>query len=652
VDNALAMKWEWARREVPVPPLLSRIESPAALRPLSRQELKQLANELRQYVIQVVSRTGGHLGASLGVVELTLALHHLYEAPVDRIVWDVGHQSYIHKVLTGRRDALFTIRQEGGISGFCNIFESPYDVFGAGHASTSISAALGLATARDLAGDQYRVVCVTGDGAMTGGLAYEGLNNAGSSGRDLTVILNDNSMSISPNVGAISHYLTNLSTNPFLNRVRHEVLHLIERLPRGEQAGELVKRLEKAVKSALVPAALFQALGFQYFGPVDGHDLDELLEVMARLKPLSGPVLLHVLTRKGEGHPEAESTPDRVHAVPPVARSPRPPAERTAAPPAPAPVAPSYTQVFARTLIRLAEREPRLVAITAAMADGTGLVEFQRALPQRFFDVGIAEAHALTFAAGLARAGARPVAAIYSTFLQRAYDQIIHDVALQRLPVVLCLDRAGLVGADGPTHHGVFDLSYLRLVPEMCVAAPRDGDELADLMATALAHEAGPFAIRYPKDSSIAFDPGRAPQALRLGSWAELRRGEAVAALGTGAPVAALERAAQRLSEEGMRVGVINCRFVKPLDLELLASLARRYAVLVTVEENTLCGGFGSAVHEGLLQLGLSSPPRLVHLGVPDRFIAHAGREQQLAEAGLAPAQLQQTLRSLARENV
>jgi 1-deoxy-D-xylulose-5-phosphate synthase len=646
VDNALAMKWEWARREVPVPPLLSRIESPASLHPLSRQELGQLADEVRQYVIQVVSRTGGHLGASLGVVELTLALHHLYEAPTDRIVWDVGHQSYIHKVLTGRRDALFTIRQEGGISGFCNIFESPYDVFGAGHASTSISAALGLATARDLAGEKYRVVCVTGDGAMTGGLAYEGLNNAGSSGRDLTVILNDNSMSISPNVGAISHYLTNLSTNPFLNRVRHEVLHLIERLPRGEQAGELVKRLEKAVKSVLVPAALFQALGFQYFGPVDGHDLDELLEVMARLKPLSGPVLLHVLTRKGEGHPQAESTPDRVHAVSPVARAPRPPAERPAAASA---AAPAYTQVFARTLIRLAEREPRLVAITAAMADGTGLVEFQRAHPQRFFDVGIAEAHALTFAAGLARAGARPVAAIYSTFLQRAYDQVIHDVALQKLPVVLCLDRAGLVGADGPTHHGVFDLSYLRLVPEMCVAAPRDGDELADLMATALSHDAGPFAIRYPKDTSLAFHPERAPQPLRLGSWVEIRRGEGVAALGTGAPVAALERAAGRLSEEGTEVGVVNCRFVKPLDLELLASVARRYAVLVTVEENTLCGGFGSAVHEGLLRLGVG-PPRLVHLGVPDRFIAHAGRDQQLAEAGLAPAQLQETLRALTRE--
>jgi 1-deoxy-D-xylulose-5-phosphate synthase len=655
VDNALAMKWEWARREVPVPPLLSRIDSPADLRPLSRQELAQLAREVRQYVIQVVSRTGGHLGASLGVVELTLALHHLYEAPVDRIVWDVGHQSYVHKVLTGRREALFTIRQAGGISGFCNIFESPYDVFGAGHASTSISAALGLATARDLAGEKYRVVCVTGDGAMTGGLAYEGLNNAGSSGRDLMVILNDNSMSISPNVGAISHYLTNLSTNPFLNRVRHEVLHLIERLPRGEQAGELVKRLEKAVKSVLVPAALFQALGFQYFGPVDGHDLDELIDVMARLKPLRGPVLLHVLTRKGEGHPEAESTPDRVHAVSPAAHAPRPAAERSApavaaeARAADAPAAPPYTQVFARTLIRLAEREPRLMAITAAMADGTGLAEFQRVYPQRFFDVGIAEAHALTFAAGLARAGARPVAAIYSTFLQRAYDQIIHDVALQRLPVVLCLDRAGLVGADGPTHHGVFDLSYLRLVPEMCVAAPRDGDELADLIVTALAHESGPFAIRYPKDTSRVFHPDRVPQPLRPGSWVELERGEGVAVLGTGAPVAALERAAARLREEGLHVGLVNCRFVKPLDLELLASLARRHAVLVTVEENTLCGGFGSAVHEGLLQLGVK-PPRLVQVGVPDRFIAHAGREQQLAEAGLAPAQLVERLRALARE--
>jgi 1-deoxy-D-xylulose-5-phosphate synthase len=640
MDSALAKKWEWARREVRLPPLVARVSEPADLKGLTRQELKALAAELRQYVIEVVSRTGGHLGASLGVVELTVALHYLYDAPRDKIIWDVGHQSYIHKVLTGRRDELFTIRQYGGISGFCNIFESPYDVFGAGHASTSISAALGVATARDLAGETYRVVSVTGDGALTGGLAYEGLNNAGSSGRDLLVVLNDNSMSISPNVGAISHYLTNLSTNPFLNKIRHEVLALIEKLPSvGEPAGELVKRLEKAVKSVLVPAALFQVLGFHYFGPVDGHDLDELLDVLARLKPLKGPVLVHVITRKGEGHPEASTSSDRVHAVTPLAPAPG------ASPAAP----PTYTKAFARTLTRLAEKDPRLVAITAAMADGTGLVEFQRIHPARFFDVGIAEAHAVTFAAGLARAGARPVAAIYSTFLQRAYDQVIHDVSIQKLPVLFCLDRAGLVGADGPTHHGVFDLSYLRLIPGMVVAAPRDGDELANLLVTGLAHEAGPFAIRYPRDGCQAWNPARAPRPVPLGSWVELARGERVAVLAVGALVAPMERAVERLAREEVRVGLVNCRFVKPLDRDLLASLARRYSVLLTVEENVLSGGFGSAVAEALREQG-GRQPGLRHAGVPDRFVAHGGRDQLLAEIGLAPAQLEDRVRALWKE--
>ena len=652
MDSALAKKWEWARREVPIPPLLARIHAPSDLKALTRAELKQLAVALRDYVLQVVSRTGGHLGASLGVVELTVALHYLYDTPRDKIIWDVGHQSYIHKVLTGRCEDLFTIRQYGGISGFCNITESPYDVFGAGHASTSISAALGVATARDLAGDDYRVVTVTGDGAMTGGLAYEGLNNAGVSGRNLTVILNDNSMSISPNVGAISHYLTSLTTHPLVKKVRHEVLSLIGKLPSvGEPAGELVKRLEKAIKSVLVPAALFQTLGFQYFGPVDGHDMDEIIDVLERLKPLSGPVLLHVLTRKGEGHPQAASSPDRVHAV--KGRNPTPKLVRSAKPakePASAAGPPVYTKVFVHTLCRLAERDPRIVAITAAMADGTGLVEFQKEYPRRFFDVGIAEAHAVTFAAGLARAGARPVAAIYSTFLQRAYDQLIHDVALQRLPVVFCLDRAGLVGADGPTHHGVFDLSYLRLIPDMVVAAPRDGNELADLLATAFAHTEGPFAIRYPKASSVNWEQDRQPEPLALGSWSELRRGEQLAVLATGAPVAVLEAVADQLADEGMSLGVVNCRFIKPLDRDLLASLARRYRTLVTVEEGTIHGGLGNAVQETLRQLG-ERRPELLTLGLPDRFVTHGSREQLLSEVGLSPTQLEQRLRSLWREH-
>ncbi len=603
---------------------LEDINSPADLRALPVQDLVPLAEEAREFLISVVSRTGGHLGASLGVVELTFALHYVFDTPRDKILWDVGHQGYIHKILTGRREDLWTIRQLKGISGFLKRSESPYDQFGAGHASTSISAALGFAAARDAGGKDYRIVTVTGDGAMTGGLAYEGLNNAGNSGRDLLVILNDNEMSISPNVGAISHYLTSITTNPYYNRLKEEVYHLIEKFPKmGISVGQLAKRLETSFKSLLVPGALFQSLGFTYHGPIDGHNLPELVSVLSRIRAAKGPVLLHVLTQKGKGHPLAETSPDCLHGVSPTVTGKKKPS------------LPPYNKVFAETLAEMAEEDGRIVAITAAMADGTGLVHFQKKHPGRFYDVGIAEAHAVTFAAGLAAGGMRPVVAIYSTFLQRAYDQIIHDVAIQKLPVVFVLDRAGLVGPDGPTHHGAFDFSYLRPIPNCILASPKDGDDLRDLMATALAQEERPFFIRYPKESCIALTAGRAPAPVQIGSWELLEEGEDLALLAVGAMVRVCREVVGDLRDRGVSAALVNCRFVNPVDRECLARLRKNLSHLITIEENVLAGGFGSAVHEAL-RATPGPVPRLLHLGIPDRFIEHGTRGETLALAGLS----------------
>jgi 1-deoxy-D-xylulose-5-phosphate synthase len=450
--------------------MLARIASPDDLRALPVNQLAQVCAELRSYIWETVNRVGGHLAPSLGVVELTVVLHYLFDTPRDRILWDVGHQGYGHKVLTGRREALRTIRQYGGISGFLKPKESPYDVFGAGHASTAISAALGVATARDLQGEKYRVVAVVGDGGMTGGLAYEGMNNAGVSGRNLILILNDNGMSISPNVGAISRYLTGVISHPFFNRMKADIWALTEKMPRSQTLRQFVRRVEESLKTLFTPGMLFEDLGFRYFGPIDGHNLRELISVLEKVRDFEGPILVHVQTRKGKGYSMAEVDPQKYHGVKPVAAG--------SGKIEPARPVLAYTDVFAHALQELAAKEPRLLAVTAAMADGTGLLRFARAYPDRFFDVGIAEGHAVTFCAGLAMQGLRPVAAIYSTFLQRAFDQIVHDVALQHLPVVFCLDRAGLVGEDGPTHHGVFDLTYLGCIPGMVVAAPRNGREL------------------------------------------------------------------------------------------------------------------------------------------------------------------------------
>lgn len=614
-------------------PILDRIGAPADLRSLSRDELVQLCAEIREYVIDVVSAKGGHLGASLGVVELTVALESLLDLPNDRIVWDTGHQAYVHKVLTGRREALWSIRQGGGISGFLKRDESPFDNFGAGHASTAISAALGLAAARDLAGIRRRVVAVIGDGAMTGGLAYEALNNAGTSGRDLLVILNDNGMSIAPNVGALAHYLTSAQTNPHLKRLRDETLHLLERMGTlGKTARDVARKVESAIKDAIVPGGLFQALGFNYIGPVDGHDLGGLLDLLPRVLEKQGPVLLHVLTRKGKGLAVAEADDEGFHGVSPFDKI---TGKSTAAKGS---ELPGYTAVFGRAMVEAAAAFPEMVAITAAMPTGTGLNDFAAKYPGRFFDVGIAEAHAVCFSAGMACDGARPVAAIYSTFLQRAFDQIVHDVALQHLPVVFAVDRGGLVGADGPTHHGVLDLSYLRCVPGLVVSAPKDGNELKDLLWTALTQKDAPFAIRYPRDTVPAgWDPARPPRVLPVGSWESLREGTDAALLAVGTMIPPALEAASRLETEGISVAVLNCRFVKPVDVAMLRTVRAGVPILATVEENNLPGGFGDGVREALESEGLPLDG-VLRLGLPDAFVTHGTRAELLESVGLTPA--------------
>ena len=623
--------------------ILDRVSGPADLKRLTPTELTTLCAEIREYIVDVVSQKGGHLGASLGVVELTVALVRILDLPEDRVVWDTGHQAYVHKVLTGRKDALWGIRQYGGISGFLKRAESPYDTFGAGHASTAISAALGLAAARDLVGARRKVVAIMGDGAMTGGLAYEALNNAGHSARDLLVILNDNGMSISPNVGALAHYLTNIQTNPHLRRLRKEGLDAVGRLPRvGGTARSLATRLESAIKTALVPGGLFEALGFNYIGPVDGHDLPMLLDLLPKVLDRRGPVLLHVMTRKGKGLPAAEADHEGFHGVAPFDKV------TGKAIPVASPGRPGYTTVFGQAMLEAAAAFPKMVAITAAMPSGTGLNAFKEAFPSRFYDVGIAEAHGVCFAAGMACEGARPVAAIYSTFLQRAFDQVVHDVALQQVPVIFAIDRAGVVGADGPTHHGVLDLSYMRCVPGMVVSAPRDGNELRDLLWTALSQDTAPFSIRYPRDTvPEGFDPLRPPKVLPVGSWEVIEEGSDVMFLAVGAMVETATTVGRELLAKGVSAGVVNCRFVKPLDLPTLRHLRKTAKLLVTIEENNLPGGFGEGVLDALSEDGLSCAPML-RLGLGDEFVTHGSRAELLAEIGLdAPGILRRVTAAL-----
>ncbi len=593
--------------------ILEKINSPQDLKNLKLTELKKLAQEIREVIIETVARNGGHLAPNLGVVELTLALHYVFESPKDRIVWDVGHQSYAHKLLTSRRSRFHTLRQYGGVAGFPKRAESPHDIVETGHSSTSLSYSLGIATALRLSQKEGRVIAVIGDGSMTAGLAFEALNHTGHLKEDLIVILNDNEMSISPNVGALSSFLSRRITGRLARRLKKDVEKVMGRLPGGEHFLHALKKSEEILKCALTPGMLFEALNFEYIGPVDGHDLEGLIQLFRNLREMRGPLLVHVLTQKGKGYRPAEDDPETFHGVGPfdpqtgrVFKDPKAP--------------PTYTEVFGQALIKLAEEEPRLVAITAAMASGTGLKPFSRKFPHRFFDVGICEQHAVTFAAGLALEGLLPVCAIYSTFLQRAFDQLIHDVALPNLHVVFALDRGGLVGEDGPTHQGQFDLSYLRLIPNFTVMAPKDENELQHLLYTAL-KLSGPAALRYPRGNGVGAPLDSEFQEIPLGKAEILREGKDLLVLAAGPLVYEALKAAETLEKQGVSVAVVNARFIKPLDEELICELSSQFPKVVTLEENTLWGGFGSAVAELLSDRRIPTP--LLRIGLPDRFIEH-----------------------------
>jgi 1-deoxy-D-xylulose-5-phosphate synthase len=601
-------------------PLLDRIDDPARLRTLDRSDLPKLAEELRAFVIESVARTGGHLSSNLGTVELAIALHYVFDTPRDRIVWDVGHQTYAHKILTGRRAQMSKLRMAGGPSGFPKRSESEYDTFGTAHSSTSISAALGMAVAAKRRGERRRVVAVIGDGAMTAGMAYEALNNAGPAGADLLVILNDNDMSISEPVGAFNNHLAQLLSSRAYNYVRRGAKEVLARLP---PVAELAKRSEEHVKGMVLPGTLFEELGFNYIGPIDGHDLDTLVKTLSNLRELSGPRLLHIVTRKGQGYAPAEADPILYHGVPKFE-----PAQGIVAKPG---GKTTYTQVFGDWLCDMAARDERLIGITPAMREGSGLVRFSQEHPDRYFDVGIAEQHAVTFAAGLAAEGMKPVVAIYSTFLQRAYDQLIHDVVLQNLPVVFAIDRGGLVGADGATHNGAFDLSYLRCLPNTIVMAPSNEDECRQMLYTAYLQDS-PTAVRYPRGAGTGVVPQAEMVALPIGKAQVLRtarrRTRRIAILAFGSMVAPALAAGNEIDAT-----VVDMRFVKPLDVDLVCRLARECDALVTVEENVVAGGAGSAVGEALAAEGVEAP--LLHLGLPDRFIDHGDPAALLAAAGL-----------------
>ncbi len=592
---------------------LSKINSPQDLKKFKISHLKALAQEIRELIIEVVSKNGGHLAPNLGVVELTLALHYVFDSPKDKIIWDVGHQCYTHKIITGRKELFPTLRTYQGLAGFPKRSESVHDILDTGHSSTSISAGLGIATALRLKKKEGKVIAVIGDGAITAGLAFEGLNNTGFQKENLIVILNDNEMSISPSVGALSSFISKRLTGNLARFVKKELEKFIPKFPGGENLLHLLKKGEDILKSALTPGALFTVLNFEYVGPVDGHDLESLIEILENIKKMEGPIVFHVLTKKGKGYPFAEKDPETFHGVGPfeiksgkVLKSLNEP--------------PSYTEIFGKTILRLAEMEPRLVAITAAMRLGTGLKPFSEKYPARFFDVGICEQHAVTFAAGLALEGMIPVCAIYSTFLQRAFDQIIHDVALNNLKVIFAIDRGGLVGEDGATHHGTFDLSYLRLIPNLVVMAPKDENELQHMLYSALKYP-GPIAIRYPRGPGHGVSLDWEFKEIPLGSSEILKEGKEVALLSIGHPVYYCLKAAWELEKEGLSVAVINARFVKPLDEKTILEIAKKVPYIITVEENTLIGGFGSAVAELLLENNFKG--KFKRIALPDKFIEH-----------------------------
>lgn len=607
--------------------ILETINSPADVKALSLDELKQLAEEIRQFLISVISKTGGHLAPNLGVVELSLALHRVFSTPEDKIVFDVGHQSYIHKIITGRREQFPTLRQYGGLSGFPKRSESEHDAFGTGHSSTSISAALGMAVARDLQGKDYNVVAVIGDGSMTGGMAFEALNNAGTLHKKMIVVLNDNEMSISKNVGAMSEYLYQLRTGETYNKIKHDIEGWLKNMEFGTDVLKAIRRLKGSVKYLMVPTSIFEELGFTYLGPVDGHDLQGLTEVLQAAKKIDGPVLVHVLTKKGKGYKPAEESPNKFHGTGPFEIA---TGKKIANPNAPI----TYTEVFGKTLTELANEDKEIIGITAAMPDGTGISTFAKAHPERFFDVGIAEQHAVTSAAGAAAAGMKPVAAIYSTFLQRAYDSVLHDICMQKLHVTLCLDRAGLVGDDGYTHHGVFDYAYLRSMPEMTIMAPKDENELRHMLKTAVDYD-GPVSVRYPRGSGVGVEINEPMHSLPIGKAEVLREGKDVCLWAIGSMVQSALQVAAKLAEQGISAGVVNMRFAKPLDKELLLAHAAQYGKIVTLEEGALQGGVGSAVLETLNEAQILQQCRVLTLGIPDEFVLHGDKKLLMKDLGL-----------------
>jgi 1-deoxy-D-xylulose-5-phosphate synthase len=618
--------------------LLKSINNPADLKRISPENYPALAQEIREEIISVVSSVGGHLASNLGVVELTIALHSVLDTPRDKIVWDTSNQAYTHKLLTGRRERFHTLRQYGGLSGFCKREESEYDTFNAGHAGTGVSAAYGMVEARERLGGHHKVVCVVGDGALTAGMTLEALHHAGGTGKDFLVVLNDNQMSISRNVGAISSYLNRTFTGEFYTKIREEAAHFLESIPHiGGDVKKFARRAEELAKGVVLPGLLFEELGFRYVGPIDGHNFEHLLPALQNVVRLKGPTLLHVITKKGLGYEPAMKNSVWFHACPAFVKETGEPAKKA--------VRPSYTAIAVNTLVKLARADQRIVAITAAMCEGTGLNVFEKEFPTRLYDVGIAEQHAVTFAAGLAAQGVKPVVAMYSTFLQRAYDQVVHDVATQNLPVAFCIDRGGLVAEDGTTHHGAFDYAYLRHMPNMVVMAPKDENELQHMVKTSVGYD-GPAAVRYPRGVSLGVAMDREPVSLPIGKGEMLAEGTDVAIVAVGAPVWQAAQAAKRLRREGVSTAVVNARFVKPLDAELIAAVAKQVKYLVTIEEGTRMGGFGSAVLELLSEKGVTHLATKV-IGLPDWFIEQGPQDLLREKYGLTAEGIYQSVKEL-----
>lgn len=606
--------------------LLDSINKPQDLKKLTFAQLEKLADEIRGLLVNTIANTGGHLASSLGVVELTLAIHKVFESPKDKIIWDVGHQAYVHKIITGRRTVFDSLRQLKGISGFPKRSESEHDVFGTGHSSTSISAALGVALSRDIDGERNHVIAVIGDGSLTGGQAYEALNHAGDLGTNMIVILNDNEMSIAKNVGAMSEYLSRIRTAPTYAKVKRDIEFLLRRIPAiGDSVARTVERVKDSLRYLLVPGMLFEELGFTYVGPIDGHNIQLIADVLQKAKNMQGPILIHVQTRKGKGYTHAECHSDKFHGVGPFCVESGEIKKNS--------ISPTYTSIFSGTLIKLAEKDKDIIAITAAMPEGTGLKKFADVFPSRFFDVGIAEQHAVTMAAGMATQGKKPVVALYSTFAQRGYDQILHDVCLQNLPVVFALDRAGIVGEDGPTHHGLFDISYLRHIPNMVLMAPKNENELQHMLYTAFQMH-GPVAIRYPRGAAEGVPCDSQLLRLDIGRAEEIKQGKDVAFLAIGSMVNTCMEASRLLEKNNINAAVINARFVKPLDESLIRNIAKHTGAIITVEDNVLLGGFGSAVLECINSQNLNWV-KILRLGFPDKFIEHGPRNKLLEMYGL-----------------